>query len=532
MRIKRGIGWLSLVAAAIILLLLVAAPSHAQQQPASSCANYPGLTNHIAGCIRDTLDTATGKYFDVNTGFYPLISRGITGVFILAVSIFGVMASFGMLEKVGRDSIMLLLKIACVSYFATNSDFMYHSVIKMMDATAQSVVGFVPANGQSDSANGDFSQITCLKKMINAQQGTTGAAAVAGPWLAMDCILDSVVGIKIEPKSGKSLAALSPVKAYNDKLNDKDKGLSRGLLYLFFSAWQSSVMGAILAVVGLIFVWGLINIIIKALFIYIAGYLGLAVMMMVSPLFIPMVLFQSTKVYFDKWVKLIISFALQPIIILVFVALTISAVDLATFSGKYSVMYRIAGDESQQNGFSLNSYLTKIRSASGQQGAIIQKEQVELARIKGDTKDNTPIESVAQGGLIDGIVNSKCTKALMAADADLKQKCDQSYPMSYMRDKLDWDLLGDVRSPAVIPAAGVQNKGEQIAKEVLSAIIFAAVVVFVMNQLLSVIPMVAYDLIGDFGQSPNLGAVAGNLPGQRGARQGLQSLVSGRGGAK
>ncbi len=543
MILVRGNGLFLMLAALVLALVLVVSPSQAQKQPKiPTCSNYQngqmssgyvGLTNHIVGCIRETLDGATDKFF---TGFYPIVSKGISAAMTMAVIVFGILGAFGMLEKIGRDSIVLLLKLACVSYFSTQSDLVYHTMISAMDSTARAVVEYVPSNGPSDGTGGDFSQVTCLKKMKEAQTAINTSSpgnqkAVSGPWLAMDCMIDSVIGIKVESAGGIKTTALSDVKAYNENLSDDDQGLSRGLLYLFFSSWQSSVLGVIVAVLGFIFLWGMITMIIKALFIYISGYLGLAVMVIVSPLLIPLVLFQSTKVYFDKWVKLLISFALQPIIILVFVALTIAAVDLATFSGKYSVMYRIAGDASQQKGFSLNSYLTQQRGGGGggdKQTAIIQDRKWDLGFVKADnvdSKDSTPIKKIVDGGLIDQLTQSDCAQALQKADPKITDKCGQSYAVGLTRTKLDWDLMASARQPAV-QLNGAKNAGEAIAREVLSAVIFAAVVIFVMNQLLSVIPVVAYDLFGDFGQSPNLAQAGGTLPWQGGMRSSLRQMAS------
>ena len=54
---------------------------------------------------------------------------------------------------------------------------------------------------------------------------------------------------------------------------------------------------------------------------------------------------------------------------------SVAAVDLATFSGKYSVIYRIAGDESQRDGFNLNEYLSRER-AGGKQ--IVDDKPLEI----------------------------------------------------------------------------------------------------------------------------------------------------------
>ncbi len=538
---KHGIG--SGILLGLALAVGAFLPDMAHATSAYGC-DYVGLTNHVAGCIRDTLDNTTDAFFD---GIYPIFSRAITGIMTLAVIVFGVMASFGMLEKPGRDSIMLVLKLGMVAWLSTQSDVLYDKVINIMDTTAEAVISFVPDSGPITDNSGavvnDFSQVTCLKAMHDAQAASTSQPGVSAPWIAMDCMIDSVIGIRVA--TSNPLPAGNLIHAFNERISSFESGPARGLLYLFFSAMQTSIMGVILALIGFVFIWGTINLIIKALFIYLAGYLGLAALMIFAPLFIPMILFQSTKSYFDKWIKLLISFALQPVIILVFVTFTIAAVDLATFSGDYSIMYRLAGNCSRQQGFSLNAYLKLPRSEANPTGcqpanpapadakSVIRKVPTQFAQVKADTVNPVELLGSNAGSIVDGLENSKCTKTLMDADPNLANVCNQNYALQIFHDSLDWELLARARLPAVtVPptAAGATpvTPGQQLSREVMASIIFAAVVVFIMNRLLHVIPMVAYDLIGDFGQSPNLAQTGGGLPGADKLKSAMSSMVNKR----
>lgn len=527
---------------AIALLLPEFAHATPQQPGATNCSSYVGITNKIASCIRATLDNTADTFFVV---FYPIVSRAITAMMTLAVIVFGAMAAYGMLEKVGRDSIMLLLKIAMVSWFTTNTDYMYHSVLDMMDDTATAVLTYVPSSGPLNNSGDDYSQVKCMKNMHDAQSNSSGNPGAPGPWVAMDCLIDTIIGIHMPTTTNNN--AQSPIKAFNDQLNNADQGPSRGMIYLFFSS-LTSVMGIGLAIIGFIFLRGMVSLIIKALFIYLAGYLGLAVLMMFAPMFIPLVLFQSTKSYFDKWVKLIISFSLQPIIILVFVMFTITAVDLATFSGDYSVFYRVAGDASRQQGFTLNGYLTCPRSSGNPTQclpantnplpadafALIAKTNLEYGRVKSTGNDtNIDIIQNTNDSVINNLGNSKCTKALMDADPNVKKACDQSYSLFIQQDSMNWQNMAAARVPTVQVPTAQQGQpqvtpAQQIAREVLASLIFAALVVYIMNRLLSVIPSVAYDLTGDFGSSPNLAKSMGVVPGTDKMRSAMEGMVTNR----
>ena len=58
----------------------------------------------------------------------------------------------------------------------------------------------------------------------------------------------------------------------------------------------------------------------------------LYVMMYVSPIFVPMLLFERTKAYFDSWVKIVVSCALQPAVVGGFIALLLTMYDSIFFA--------------------------------------------------------------------------------------------------------------------------------------------------------------------------------------------------------
>lgn len=495
------------------------------------CATYVGLTNRIASCILATLHGAAESYFD---GVYEMLSDAIAAFLTLGIAIYGVLAAAGMVERISRDTIMLILKIALIGFFTTHVDAMYDGtlpgygrsgVIPMMDSTAKAVIGFTPANGAAAEAGGegggrtDFSQIKCMQNMIEAQAEAT--EGLPGPWAGIDCMIDSVIGIKVPPKVG-GVDAGAGNKFFNDNLKDADKGMSRGLLYLFFSGMQSSVIGLLFAIIGFIFVYGLLHMILKALFIYIAGYIGITFLMILAPLFIPLCLFKQTKDYFDKWVKLIINFTLQPIIVLVFISFSIAAMDLATFSGDYSIMYRLAGDASRAPGFSLNSYLEEHEA--------ITRKPTTVQEVKGDASGSEALAgqlATEAKGLMPKLLRTDCTEEKTKNDAALKAKCDKKYSLQWWHNAIDWEKLASARSPAVMVADGARTPGEQMSREVLSALIFCGIVVFIMNGLLQIVPSIVSDLLGDFGQSPNLFATTGKLPMAGGGIGGMANSLMG-----
>lgn len=485
------LGWLA--GLAFVLALAIAAPAMAQTAPAdssgsttaASCKDYVGVTNRMASCIRETVSKVSAQYFEK---FYPLVASAIAAFFTLGVVIYGVMLASGMVERISRDTMMLLIKIALAGFFSQNADLMYDYATRGMDAAGTVMVKAAPRNGIADG-NTDFSQIQCMQNFTQASEEKD--KPVVGPWVAMDCLIDTVIGIKTDTAGATTITTEAGKKAYNEKISLT--GLKRGMIYFFFSGMQTSVVGLILAVIGFVFIWGLVAMIIKSLMTYIAGYIGLSFMMIIAPLFIPLVLFRHTKEYFDKWVKLTLSFAMQPVLILLFISMSVAAVDLAMFSGQYSVMYRIAGEKSRQSGFNLNTYLTS-------NGAIVKKPLTAAYVKTSNTNCNPKLVASTAESAIQGLARVVDSATGKAADA----ACKAGMPLQTMRDTIDWDKLASIRSPAVKIEGDATSQGQQLLREVLSAVIFCGVVIFVMNKMMSVVPHVLVDLIGDIGQTPNV----------------------------
>lgn len=524
------------------------------------CSGYVGVTNKIVQCIRHTLDSAAGTYF---TNFYPKISNIITAVLTLTVLVYGVKLSVGLVERVSRDTVILLFKIAAVVAFTSNSDELYAMSMKALDSSTRAIVKYTPPAGpayvNSSGNNVDYNQAECMQRMIKAQNAMPATTGALGAWLGMDCLIDSVIGIRIPDTSGGP-PPTDDEKYFNEVLKATNQTTARSYIYLFFGTMQSSVMGLVLAIAGAILIFGLLMLIIKALFVYIAAMIGLALMIMISPMFIPMILFTVTKPYFDKWLGLCISFLIQPIVLMVFIVVSLTAVDFAVFSGEYSIVYRIAGKAVRPlppaPPFDLNDYLTALRLPNGTRDpcqsqfgvcipdpaskSILSPNAQSIAEVQGFnpgfqanaansyalTADATKklIQSFQLGGMVNGLANDLCTKDNKDANPDIKQACsDFMYPLHISLLKIDWNLMAKARvmegnvavvPPAPIPPAGPLNEndyGRQIARELLAATIFAAVVIFVLQGVLSVVPFMAQDLLGDFMQTPNIMAMGKSI---------------------
>lgn len=93
--------------------------------------------------------------------------------------------------------------------------------------------------------------------------------------------------------------------------------------------WPFNI-GIYLAVGTLMMALFVINFAIKAVYMFVASAIGMAIMLYVAPLIIPCILFKRTKGVFDKWLKNLLSFALQPMVLFAFVSISLTVMDKYT----------------------------------------------------------------------------------------------------------------------------------------------------------------------------------------------------------
>ena len=108
------------------------------------------------------------------------------------------------------------------------------------------------------------------------------------------------------------------------------KDLSNALKVVALSAIFPFNLGIFLAVASLMLFFFAISFAMKAIYIFVASSIGIAMLLYVSPIIIPCVLFKSQKKIFDTWLKNLIGYALQPMFLLAFVALSLSIMDKYT----------------------------------------------------------------------------------------------------------------------------------------------------------------------------------------------------------
>jgi type IV secretory pathway VirB6-like protein len=102
---------------------------------------------------------------------------------------------------------------------------------------------------------------------------------------------------------------------------------SANVASLIFAGFLTGPVGLYLAFSVLIFGLLLVAATIRALHIFLSSCISIIIMVFVSPIIIPLALFAKTKDIFENWLKNLISFTLQPMILFAYIAIFITVLD-------------------------------------------------------------------------------------------------------------------------------------------------------------------------------------------------------------
>lgn len=492
----------------------------------SDCDCYPGLTNRVVGCIRQTLHNASAKYFNPNTGMHSIVATAITAMITLGVAIYGAMLAAGMVEKLNRDTFTLLIKIALVSYFVVNTQMLYELFLNIIDALATDMFQF--------SSTGLLG--ICMTKF--------------SIWERMDCMLDSVIGIQV------SAITSSSFQGFNQNL--AGDMMQRGMMGVFFQILKSSSFGFVIGLMGFLFIYSMLFFLVRVLFAFLMSFIALTFLMMIGPIFIPMVIFRVTKQYFDKWVRLIISSCLQPIILVAFITFATAGLDLVMFSGPTSVIRVIAGDAATQPNFSLHAYINqflvkstfKAPSRVGESSAKDFEQTVGLVKSFVQVNSNDCLRNPV-GFVTPGTRPGDVPTVQPQQGVNRLVECAKSQVAQLPYEAIDLPRLAAARTPAVdADAANIvltvnpdteekakQVKearailGQKMTQELFASVAIAVTMMFLMHTLMKVVPMISNDLTGEFRYTPSFfggrSGLAGNLSKQ--VSSAMQSNMKGGG---
>lgn len=143
------------------------------------------------------------------------------------------------------------------------------------------------------------SMVSIVMSPVSVEGCTTTGTGIDALWNTMDCLLAKFLGWGQTNGAGNKSEA--------------------PLLFAFFgSLFTAGLGGGLIAVVVVFALYGVLTAFFRVVFVYIFSMIGLLIMFSIAPIFIPLVLFEKTKEYFDKWWQLVVSMIVQPVLLFAF----------------------------------------------------------------------------------------------------------------------------------------------------------------------------------------------------------------------
>lgn len=288
--------------------------------------NYDGLTGRVVHCIQAIVIQAARDFL---AAFMVYYEATVITVLILAMTIYGAMIAMGTVQRPTGQTFFFLFKLAAVGFFtlqfsSTDSEpgRAIVMIFDIMQGLLNIVTNYVTVSQLSAcSDNGHLQQFFGLER------------ANPSVWDKVDCLFITMLGIGVAQTTAVGLiAVLSP---------------------LVFTGG----IGIIIIIIAFFFMLTLLVAVMRAIKIYLASVIVIAFLICVSPLIIPLLLFNQTRPIFDKWLKNLVNYMLIPIFLFAYLAMIVAAYDAIIFKGRSSLYYAIASEASEHPDFNFKDWI-------------------------------------------------------------------------------------------------------------------------------------------------------------------------------
>ncbi|WP_374699586.1 type IV secretion system protein [Wolbachia endosymbiont (group A) of Limnophora tigrina] len=292
------------------------------------------ITSMIVQCIKESLDNLvagidssgnllTDKNGHAKGSFLSVaqkrLKNTVTAILILALILFSIKVMSGGVRS-PQEMYMLIIKFALVIYFTTGSTMShyYGELTKLSNGLSEIVL-----KASSESKN--ICNYEAGKDYEYDRAGQKVSYSYLAPWDRLDCRILFYLGAPLDGIGGKigtgGVATLAVLLGAAPVLL-----VAGSVIGIIFAGGQILV-----ALVCIFMAILLMMVILWMCYVFILSLVALSVIVILSPLFIPMVLFQHTKGYFDGWVKELITYSLYPVILFAFLSFMFIACDKIYF---------------------------------------------------------------------------------------------------------------------------------------------------------------------------------------------------------
>ncbi len=460
-----------------------------------------GLTSRLIPCIKDAVIYGTTSLIKASFQFF---SDALIPVFVIAFALWGIMVMTGHSQNITRDGVILGIKVGAILLFINNFGGYYpkllDSIEGLLNILAKPAIPLLNANGGWNQMSG----FTCeFGTFQNSERD------IMEVWNILDCYIDMIVGGIFSTNT-----------------------MATGILGFIAAALFSTTVGMFIATAGVYMLANGLMTIGKMVYIFVTAYIAFSFMIAISCIFIPCILFTHTKEYFDSWLRLTISFMLQPLFVFGYLIMFIVAINVTIFSGPYSLYYAIVGEATVTtdpskpivNGepFYIGTWLNNNGAFKEQ---LKNKDQIRESGDKTALNEATPVTT--------GQTDKQGFNPLTYTDiSDFMtfNPNDLTKPLSFFQagipmTTVDWeDLSHKARASEWATTKGIIDAvtNDEVLKKDLTdqftrdyqvslfiTFLMAAITMYIFYSLLDYMPFIGTGTLGDTGISPTLGV--GNL---------------------
>lgn len=454
-----------------------------------------GLVVRLIPCIRDTMLFATTQIMD---GTMDKAGDIIKAMMALAIIALGISVATGNSPVVSQNGFILTLKIGAVILFAHNFGGFYPQLLNALEnllniMAKPATIAFAEGGSWNRISSTGNAILTCKTGTFSGSE-----VAIMDIWSLLDCYIDLLIGGIFSETT-----------------------LKMGMLGFLMGALVSSSVGLFVGFVGIYMLATALMTIFRTVYIFLTSYIAFSFMVLISIIFIPTIMFQSTKRFFDGWLRLTTSFLLQPVFVFGYLIMFMVAMNTVIFSGRYSLYYSVVGEDSQVTNFRIGEWMEAVG---------VYKEDLALKdNVRIDpNEDKNPIEE-GKKTEVQGTVFSRSTDA-EPIDKTLGNIANEFSKINFFDigipvKTIDWEWMARHKSPErwadIVALPPGPDKDAEISKfyfdykmAVLLAFIMAAIVIYIFYSLIEYLPFIGTATLGDGGILP-FGAGTLSAPGSR-----------------
>ncbi len=450
-----------------------------------------GFTSRLIPCIRDTIIYATVQILQPFVEITTIITRSII---TLAIVLYGITVIAGTGSK--HVGFATALKIGGVIMYLANVNAAYPRLLNSLEE----LLGYLAKPAIAAFAGGEeWNRISATDTAPNFTCAYTAAQAsereIMGVWNILDCFIDRILG-------GIITADIS-------SLNPESLQLSGGILGFIVAAMFSTVIGVFVALAGLYLLSIAMFTVLRVMYIFLTSYIAFSFMVLISPIFVPCILFNSSKRFFDGWMRTTASFLLQPIFSFGYLIMFLVAINTTVFAGKYSLYYAIAGTDSQPTDFKIGEW---VNLTGGYAEQLTATDNLKI------DNDGTPLDVIPHDTAIS---DKQGQRPVGATDVTSLMGTRAVTPLHFFQTGvpvrvLDWKRLAETAMPAEWAAATTQADRDRVYLDykirVLISFVMTAIVLYVFYSLLEYLPYIGSGTLGS-GPGGTLGIGRLSAPG-------------------